>query len=144
MVAFNKCYEPAVYGTLGKPYITDGVNDLNEIMNKGVSTGNKILEDISDIWLEKRLSSNEYLHPTMKPPTLYQKSILRCTKPGDIILDSFGGSGSTLIAGEQLRRKVYMVEKSPIFCSVIIQRWESLTGKKAQVVSAYEKRRGTN
>jgi DNA modification methylase len=138
-VAFNKCYEPAVYGTLGKPYITDGVNDLNEIMNKGVSTGNKILEDISDIWLEKRLSSNEYLHPTMKPPALYQKSILRCTKPGDIILDSFGGSGSTLIAGEQLKRKVYMVEKSPIFCSVIIQRWESLTGNKAQVVSAYEK-----
>jgi DNA modification methylase len=85
-----------------------------------------------DIWLVKRLSGNEYEHPTSKPPTLYQKAIRRCTKPGDIILDGFGGSGSSLIAGEQLKRKVYLVEIEPIFCDVIIKRYETLTGNKAK------------
>ena len=54
-----------------------------------------------------------------------------CSKQGDIVLDLFGGSGSTLIAAEQLGRKCYMMELDPHYCDVIIARWEKLTGQKA-------------
>lgn len=134
-VAFNKCYEPCVYGVRGKPHLSKSDQSLNEVLNKEVGTGNRLIDDIldlMDIWLVKRLSTNEYEHPTSKPPTLYQKAIRRCSKPGDIILDGFGGSGSCLIAGEQLKRKVYLVEIEPIFCDVIIKRYETLTGIKAK------------
>lgn len=134
-VAFNKCYEPCVYGARGKPHLSKSDQSLNEVMNKEIGTGNRLVDDIldlMDIWLVKRLSANEYEHPTSKPPTLYQKAIRRCSKPGDIILDGFGGSGSCLIAGEQLKRKVYLVEIEPIFCDVIIKRYETLTGNKAK------------
>ncbi len=133
-VAFNKCYEPCVYGVKGKPYLSKNEQSLNEVMNKEVGTGNRLIDDVLDlfdIWLVKRLAGSEYEHPTMKPSTLYEKAIRRCTKPGDIIFDGFGGSGSSLIAGEQLKRKVYLVEIEPIFCDLIIKRYEKLTGQKA-------------
>ncbi len=133
-VAFNKCYEPCVYGVLGKPYLSDKALNLTEIMNKEIGNGNKAIDDMLDmldIWLVKRVTGSEYQHPTQKPPSLHEKALRRCTKPGDIILDLFGGSGSTLIACEQLKRRCHMVEKEPIFCDVIINRYEKLTGKKA-------------
>lgn len=140
--AFNKCYEPCTYGVRGKPYIAKDINNLNEVMNKEITTGNNLLEetlDNLDVWLVKRLSGKEYEHATSKPPKLHEKAIRRCTKPGDIILDSFSGSGSTLIAGEQLKRKVYAVELEPIFCDLAIRRWEKLTGKKVKVIRHEEK-----
>ena len=130
-VAFNKCYEPCTYGVRGKPYIAKAVSDLNEVMNKEVGTGNQSLDDISDIWIEKRLCGKEYEHATSKPPKLHEKAIRRCTKPNDIILDSFSGSASTLIAAEQLGRRVYAVELEPLFCDLAIKRFEQLTGIKA-------------
>jgi len=134
-VAFNKCYEPCVYGVKGKPYLSKNEQSLNEILNKEIGTGNRLIDDVLDmldIWLVKRLAGSDYEHPTMKPPTLYEKAIRRCTKIGDIIFDGFGGSGSSLIAGEQLKRKVYLVEIEPIFCDLIINRYEKLTGQKAK------------
>lgn len=136
-IAFNKCYEPCTYGVRGKPYIAKDITNLNEVLNKEITTGNNLLEetlDNLDVWLVKRLSGKEYEHATSKPPKLHEKAIRRCTKPGDIILDSFSGSGSTLIAGEQLRRRVYAVELEPIFCDLAIRRWEKLTGRKAKVI----------
>lgn len=141
-VAFNKCYEPCTYGIRGKPYITKSIQNLNEVMNKEITTGNNLLEetlDELDVWLVKRLPSKDYEHATSKPPKLHEKAIRRCTKPGDIILDSFSGSGSTLIAGEQLKRKVYAIELEPIFCDITIKRYESLTGIKAQIEHVKEK-----
>ncbi len=135
-VAFNKCYEPCTYGVRGKPYIAPTLQNLNEVLNKELSTGNNLLEETSDeldLWLVKRLPAKEYQHATSKPPKLHEKAIRRCTKPGDIILDSFSGSGSTLIAGEQLKRKVYGMELEPIFCDLIIKRFEQLTGVKAVI-----------
>ncbi len=136
-VAFNKCYEPCVYGTRGKPAITKDINSLNEVLNKDASGGNKLIDEI-DVWLQKRLSGKEYEHATSKPPTLHEKAIRRCTKPGDIILDSFLGSASTLITGEMLKRRVYAVELEPIFCDLAIRRFEKLTSKKAQVIHEKE------
>lgn len=131
--AFNKCYEPCTYGTKGSPYLSTDKQNLNEVLNKEIGTGNEMLDQIGDIWAVKRLSGKEYEHATSKPPKLHEKAILRCTRPGDVILDSFLGSGSTLIAGEQLKRKVYGIELEPIFCDLVIKRWEKLTGLKATV-----------
>lgn len=133
-VAFNKCYEPCTYGTKGSPYLCEDKQNLNETLNKELTTGNNLLDEIGDIWAVKRLPGNEYEHATSKPPKLHEKAILRCTRPGDIILDSFLGSGSTLIAAEQLKRRVYGVELEPIFCDLIIRRWEKLTGLKVKII----------
>ena len=136
-VAFSKVYEPCTYGVRGTPYISDKIQNLNEVLNKEITTGNRLIEetlDHLDVWAVKRLSGKEYEHATSKPPKLHEKAIRRCTLPGDIILDSFAGSGSTLIAGEQLKRRVYTVELEPRFCDLIIRRYEKLTGKKAKVI----------
>ena len=71
------------------------------------------------------------LHPTMKPVQLVEAAILDGSKEGDIVLDAFGGSGTTLIACEQLGRKARLMEIDPHYCDVIIARWEKLTGNKA-------------
>jgi DNA modification methylase len=139
-VAFSKCTEFCVYGTKGSPYLSDLVKNLNEIQNKDCTTGNQLLEDISNIWAIKRLPSNQMEHPTSKNPELHHKFIMRCTKPGDIIFDAFSGSASTMICAEQLDRKVYSLEIEPVFCDLAIRRYEKLTGKKVKVIkNFYEK-----
>ena len=69
------------------------------------------------------------LHPTMKPIELLSKAIKNSSKVKEIVLDLFGGSGSTLIACEQLNRKCFMMEIDPVYVQIIIDRWEKLTGK---------------
>lgn len=133
-IAFNKLYEPCVYGITWKPYINKDIKNLNEIQNKEIWTWNRTHDDIYDlidIWLEKRLNTNSYEHPTQKPPTLHEKALKRCSKPWDIIVDLFWWSGSTLIACEQLKRKAYLVEKDPIFVDLIIKRYEEYSSNKA-------------
>lgn len=70
-------------------------------------------------------------HPTMKPVALFEYQLLNNTKGGDIVLDSFGGSGTTLIAAEKNGRIGRLMELDPKYCDVIIKRWEDFTGKKA-------------
>lgn len=70
-------------------------------------------------------------HPTMKPVKLFDYQIQNSSKPGDIILDLFGGSGTTLIAAEQNKRCAYLMEYDPRYADVIIKRWEELTGNEA-------------
>jgi DNA modification methylase len=137
-VAFNKAYEPCVYGARGKPYLAPKIQNLNELMNKEIGTGNRLADDIMDlfnIWLAKRVAGQDYEHPTEKPPTLHEKALRRCTKPGDAVLDLFGGSGSTLIACEQLKRRAFIVEIEPIFCDLIIRRYETLAKTKAKRIN---------
>jgi DNA modification methylase len=67
----------------------------------------------------------------MKPVDLVARAITNSSKPRDIVLDSFGGSGSTLIACEQTDRMGRLIELDPKYCDVIVKRWENLTGKKA-------------
>lgn len=88
----------------------------------------------SDVWEIERPSRSE-LHPTMKPIELVQRSLVNSSKPGNIVLDPFGGSGSTLIAAEQTNRKCRMVELDPQYCDVILERWEKFTGKTAELVT---------
>jgi site-specific DNA-methyltransferase (adenine-specific) len=70
-------------------------------------------------------------HPTMKPVALFEYQMLNNTKGGDIVLDSFGGSGTTLLAAEKNGRIAYLMELDPKYCDVIVKRWEDFTGKKA-------------
>ena len=73
-------------------------------------------------------------HPTMKPIALCAKCIKNSCQQGDAVLDLFGGSGSTLIACEQINRQCYSMELDPVYCDVIVKRWEALTGRKAEVI----------
>lgn len=70
-------------------------------------------------------------HPTMKPVPLFAYLMCNSSRPGDIVLDSFGGSGTTMIAAEQMGRSARLMELDPHYCDVIITRWEELTGNKA-------------
>jgi len=72
------------------------------------------------------------IHPTQKPVRLIEFFIKKFSNEGEKIIDLFGGSGSTLIACEQLNRICYMMEIDPKYCSVIIERWEKYTGNKAK------------
>lgn len=85
----------------------------------------------SDIWHFPRPKVSEE-HPTMKPVELLARAIKNSSSEGEIVLDPFGGSGSTLIACEQTGRRCFMIELSPKYADVIIARWEALTGLKAE------------
>lgn len=134
-VAFNKAYEPCVYGTIGKPYLDKNNKNLNEVMNQQVDSWNRCIDDIIDlfdIWLARRDAATDYEHPTQKPITLHEKPLKRCTKAGDNVLDLFGGSGTTLLACEQMKRRAFLCEVEPVFCDVILKRFENMTGIKPQ------------
>jgi DNA modification methylase len=113
--AYRRRYEPIVYGNFssnfyGKPYAED------------------------DVWEFDRTKKND-LHPTMKPVELVKNALIHGSKSGDLVLDLFGGSGSTMIASEKIGRKAYLMELDPKYCDVIIERWENYTGKKAKLLN---------
>ena len=88
----------------------------------------------NDLWEFSRPNSSME-HPTMKPVSILRKAILNSSLSRDIVLDPFGGSGSTLIACEQTGRRCRMIELDPKYCDIIIKRWEQYTGKKAQRIT---------
>lgn len=85
-------------------------------------------------WTINKLTE-KYVHPTQKPIAVPATAISHSSNPGDIVLDGFGGSGSTLIACEQLGRTCYMMEIDPKYVQVIINRWEAMTGEKAVLLN---------
>lgn len=91
----------------------------------------------SDVWDFDRPTKSEE-HPTMKPIALVAQAINNSSKKGNIILDLFGGSGTTLVASEQTNRKCRMMELDPQYVDVIINRWETFTGKKAVKIEGEE------
>jgi DNA modification methylase len=88
-------------------------------------------DNLSTVWrFEKPLRNGE--HPTMKPIGLCAKAIQNSSRSGDIVLDTFGGSGSTLMAAEQTERNCYVMEVDPVYCDVIVKMWEVFTGQKGK------------
>ena len=136
-VAFNKVIEPCVYGTRGSPSLNPSVKNLSEVLNKEVNSIGSYddIMSIVQLWLVKRDNTADYEHPTQKPITLNEKPMKRCSAPGEIVLDLFGGSGSTLIAAEQLKRRAFLVELDPTFCDVIVRRYEHFTGNHAKKIT---------
>ncbi len=133
-VAFNKACEPCVYGTTGKPYLNRHITNTNELLNKEITSGNQVHDEILemlDLWLERRDNAQSYEHPTQKPVTLNEKPLKRCSAPGHVVFSGFAGSGSDLIACEQLGRVWRGMELDPIFATVCIDRFEAFTNTKA-------------
>lgn len=87
------------------------------------------------IWQEKKDNPNEYVHPTQKPVSLSARAIRSSTDIGNNVVDLFGGSGSTVMACEQMGRNCYAMELDPHYVDVIIARWEKLTGQKAVLLN---------
>ena len=111
---YHTQYEPIWYGWEGsKPRVCE-VKDRKQ----------------SDVWMIPRPKKSDD-HPTMKPIELVAKALLNSSKAGDTVLDLFGGSGTTMMACEQTKRKCMMMELDPHYCDVIIDRWQKLTGREA-------------
>lgn len=102
---------------------------LEELLSDKVST---------TVINENKPAKND-LHPTMKPIKLIARQMKNSSKKNELVLDLFGGSGSTLIAAEQLGRKCYTMEYDPLYADAIIQRWENFTGNKAVLLNRNHK-----
>jgi len=92
----------------------------------------------SDIWSMSRGNTQAYVHPTQKPVELIQIAVNNSSKKGDLVIDVFAGSGSTLIACESTGRRAMLVDLDPKYCDVIIQRWQNYTGNNAVLESTDE------
>jgi DNA modification methylase len=101
---------------------------------KGSHTFHGAGEHKTSVWSVPRPKASK-LHPTMKPIELVENAILNSSQRGEIVLDLFGGSGTTIIAAEQQQRKARLMEIDPAYVDVIKTRWEELTGKKAVLQS---------
>jgi DNA modification methylase len=85
-----------------------------------------------DVWPIKKVNPQSMIHLTEKPVELATRAMEYSSRPGENVLDLFGGSGSTLIAAEQTGRRAFLMELDPLYCDVIVTRWEQFTGKKAE------------
>jgi DNA modification methylase len=90
----------------------------------------------TDLWHVKKVNPQSMVHLTEKPVELAVRAMQYSSRPGENVLDLFGGSGSTLIAAEQTGRKAFLMELDALYCDVIVQRWEQFTGRKAERVAA--------
>jgi DNA modification methylase len=114
---YQRQYEPILYGW----------KDGNEHFWCGA-------RDQSDIWFVNKPVKND-LHPTMKPIELVERALHNSSKTKDIVLDAFGGSGSTMIACEKTQRRARLIELDPKYVDVIVKRWQEYTGKEATLAS---------
>jgi len=114
---YNYQHEPIMYGW----------NKTHKFYGKGKYKN-------TSIWKFDRPTKSKE-HPTMKPIELLAEILLNATEKGDAVLDTFGGSGSTLMACEQLKRRCFMCELDPHYCDVIINRWETFTGREAVLIN---------
>lgn len=89
----------------------------------------------SDLWSMSRGNTGKYVHPTQKPVELIERALINSSKAGDVVIDCFGGSGSTLIACEKTGRQARLMELDPGYCDVIVKRWQEFTGHKATLES---------
>jgi DNA modification methylase len=89
--------------------------------------------DQGDVWRIERPSESD-LHPTTKPLALVERAIENSSRPGDLVLDQFLGSGSTLIGAERTGRVCYGLEIDPHYASIVLLRWEAFTGESAKKI----------
>jgi len=96
-----------------------------------------------DLWEVKKVNPQGMIHLTEKPVELAARAMTYASKSGENVLDLFGGSGSTLIAAEQIGRRAFLMELDALYCDVIVTRWEQFTGQKARrEISSGSKRNG--
>ena len=120
-------------GDLNKTFGTD--YEMALVWHRGAELCGK---RIGSVWKVSKDGATDYLHPTQKPVALAEEALDKTTKPNDIVLDLFGGSGSTMVASEKIGRKSCLMELDPKYCDVIVKRWEDFTGEKAQLITVDE------
>ena len=86
----------------------------------------------TDVWSIKKVNPQNMVHLTEKPVELARRALEYSSRLGENVLDLFGGSGSTLIAAEQTGRTAFVMEIDPLYCDVIVRRWEQFTGRTAE------------
>jgi DNA modification methylase len=91
--------------------------------------------NVPDLWQVKKVPSQKSVHLTEKPVELAARAMQYSSRPGENVLDLFGGSGSTLMAAEQTDRKAFLMELDSPYCDVIVERYEKFTGKKAERIA---------
>ena len=108
---------------------------LNDLTKEEIDAWRLVDNKTSELatWDEDKPLHND-LHPTMKPIRLLARFIANSSRKGEIVLNQFGGSGSTMMACEQTGRKCRMIELDPAYCDVIVDRWEKATGEKAELI----------
>jgi site-specific DNA-methyltransferase (adenine-specific) len=139
-------HEPCLYGWKGgaghyfrdirsETTVFDDEKPIDEMTNKELKelVANYRAAIPTTIIREPKPSKSEE-HPTMKPVKLIARLIGNSSREGELVLDLFGGSGTTMIAAEQLNRRCYMMELDPHYADVIIERWQNLTGRKAEKI----------
>jgi DNA modification methylase len=89
-------------------------------------------KNVTDLWEVKKVNPQNMIHLTEKPVELAERAIQYSSRPGENVLDLFGGSGSTLIAAERTGRRAFLMELDPLYVDVIVQRWEQFSGHKAE------------
>jgi DNA modification methylase len=94
--------------------------------------------NVPDTWSIKKVNPQSMVHLTEKPVELARRAIEYSSRPGENVLDLFGGSGSTLIGAEMTGRHAFLMELDALYCDVIVQRWEKFTGRKAERLAAVE------
>ena len=92
---------------------------------------NPEIKNATDVWVVKKVNPQAMVHLTEKPVELAQRALTYSSRAGEVVLDLFGGSGSTLIAAQKLGRRARLMEIDPAYADVIIRRWQEFTGKKA-------------
>jgi DNA modification methylase len=85
-----------------------------------------------DVWSVKKVNPQSMVHLTEKPVALAVRALQHSSRPGENVLDLFAGSGSTLIAAEQTQRRAWLMELDPLYCDVIVRRWEQFSGRRAK------------
>lgn len=122
------------YGDYGDTVIDDtaDINHMSKAELKEALRAYMEHKETSVIYCDKPHQSK--LHPTMKPVKLVGRFMINSSRKGDLVADIFGGSGTTMIAAEQLGRRCRMMELDPHYCDVILYRWETFTGKKARLI----------
>lgn len=142
-------HEPCLYGW--KPgaahYFFDSRGEASVLEDKMLDfkkmKKEEMLRLLQEIYADKRATTVldydkptvDGDHPTMKPVKMIGYLMRNSTKKGDTVLDTFGGSGTTMIAAEQLGRRSFLMELDPHYCDVILARWEKLTGKQARKIN---------
>lgn len=90
------------------------------------------INNATDVWSVKKIAPPSMVHLTEKPVELAERAMTYSSRPGEHVLDLFGGSGSTLIAAERMGRRAFLMEIDPAYCDVIVTRWQDFTGQKAK------------
>jgi len=124
-------------GSSGSPFVrrADGKWQITIGEEVLVVDGEARVEWVEDSIMRELKPKRNDVHPTMKPVALIERMLKNSAKPGAIVLDPFGGSGSTLIACEQLGMSARLIELSPNYCDVIVRRWQQFTGQRAVLES---------